>query len=240
MSVGTFTWVSIFAIGAMIVNSVGIWFVYKNISWAEKNKEFFMCFAAGVLITTPLLIAFPQAIGKNPNSGIAALLGFVFMFFSNKFIKHKTNRSSLAFGITALEGIGIHSFIDGIIYSVTFSVSTYTGLLAGIGLVVHEFAEGVITFSFLSKSGLSKKRAGIFAFLVAALTTPVGAFIAYPFVSKMNDSLLGLALGFVVGVLIYLSASHLLPEVREHEKEHAYWAFLCGILLGFLIYASKQ
>ena len=75
----TFTWISIFAIGAMIVNSVGIWFVYKNISWAEKNKEFFMCFAAGVLITTPLLIAFPQAIGKNPNSGIAALMGFVFI-----------------------------------------------------------------------------------------------------------------------------------------------------------------
>ena len=240
MSVGTFTWVSIFAIGAMIVNSVGIWFVYKNISWAEKNKEFFMCFAAGVLITTPLLIAFPQAIGKNPNSGIAALLGFVFMFFSNKFIQYKTSKASLAFGITALEGIGIHSFIDGVIYSVTFNVSTYTGLLVGIGLVVHEFAEGVITFSFLSKSGLSKKRAGIFAFLVAALTTPVGAFIAYPFVSKMNDSLLGLALGFVVGVLIYLSASHLLPEAREHEGKHAYWAFLAGVLLGLFIYVSKK
>lgn len=240
MSVEVFTWVSIFAIGAMIVNSVGIWFVYKNIEWAEKNKEFFMCFAAGVLISSPLLIAFPQAIGKNPNSGIAALLGFVFMFFSNKFIKYKTKQSSLAFGITALEGIGIHSFIDGIIYSVTFNVSTYTGLLAGIGLVVHEFAEGVITFSFLSRSGLSKKRAGKFAFLVAALTTPVGAFIAYPFVSLMNDSLLGLALGFVVGVLIYLSASHLLPEAREYEKKHVYWSFLIGILLGLFIYASKK
>ena len=138
-----------------------------------------------------------------------------------------------------MEGIGIHSFIDGIIYSVTFNVSTYIGLLAGIGLVVHEFAEGVITFSFLVKGGVSKKRAGVYAFLVAGLTTPTGAFIAYPIVSKMNDSLLGLALGFVVGVLIYLSASHLLPEVREHEKKHAYWAFISGILLGFLIYATK-
>ena len=62
-------------------------------------------------------------------------------------------------------------------------------------------------------------------FLVTVLTTPVGAFVACPFVSKMNDSLLGRALGFVVGALIYLSASHLLPEVREHEKKHAYWAF---------------
>jgi zinc transporter ZupT len=238
--VSTFVWVSIFAIGAMVVNSIGIWFVYKNIEWAQKYKEFFMCFAAGVLISSPLLIAFPQAVAKTPHAGIAALVGFVFMFFSNKLIKYKTSKESLAFGIIAMEGIGIHSFIDGIIYSVTFSVSTYTGLLAGIGLVVHEFAEGVITFSFMVKGGISKKRAGIYAFLVAGLTTPIGAFIAYPIVSKMNDSLLGLALGFVVGVLIYLSASHLLPEVREHERKHAYWAFISGILLGFLIYATKQ
>ena len=53
------------------------------------------------------------------------------------------------FGITAIEGIGIHSFIDGIIYTVTFSASTMTGVLAGVGLVAHEFAEGVIVFSVL-------------------------------------------------------------------------------------------
>ncbi len=45
------------------------------------------------------------------------------MFFSNKFIKYKTKQPDLAFGITALVGIGMHSFIDGIIYSVTFSAS---------------------------------------------------------------------------------------------------------------------
>ena len=63
----TFAWVSIFALGAMVVNSVGIWFVYKNIEWAQKYKEFFMCFAAGVLISSPLLIAFPQAVAKTPS-----------------------------------------------------------------------------------------------------------------------------------------------------------------------------
>ncbi|HHU12239.1 MAG TPA: zinc/iron permease, partial [Clostridiaceae bacterium] len=73
-----------------------------------------------------------------------------------------------------------------------------------------------------------------------ALTTPIGAFFAYPFISRMDNSVLGLALGFVVGVLIYLSASHLLPEVKEHGKKHAYWAFLIGILLGIVIFLSKK
>jgi zinc transporter ZupT len=42
-----FVWVALFAISAMIVNTIGIWVVYKNRRWAEKNKEYFMCFAAG-------------------------------------------------------------------------------------------------------------------------------------------------------------------------------------------------
>lgn len=230
-----FIWVAVFALSAMMVNCIGIWVIYKNKEWAEKNKEYFMCFAAGVLISSPLIMAFPQAVEKNGSAGLAALSGFVFMFFSNKFIKYKTNQEELAFGITALEGIGIHSLIDGIIYAVTFSVSTFVGVMAGIGLVVHEFAEGVITFSVLIKGGVDDKKALLYAFLVAALTTPVGAFLALPFVSRLNSSILGLTLGFVVGVLIYVSASHLLPEARTHERKHSYVALLSGIGLSLLI-----
>jgi zinc transporter ZupT len=111
-------------------------------------------------------------------------------------------------------------------------VSTLTGVLAGIGLVAHEFAEGVIAFSVLVKGGLSAQKAAFYGFLVAGLTTPVGAFVVYPFVKNLSGSALGLALGFVGGVLIYVSASHLLPEAREHEKFHSQTAFLLGVLLA--------
>jgi zinc transporter ZupT len=82
---------------------------------------------------------------------------------------------------------------------------------------------------------LSDKKAILAAFFVAALTTPIGAFVAYPFVSKLSEPILGLALGFVVGVLIYISASHLLPEAREHEKHHSQTAFLTGVSLSLLM-----
>jgi len=52
-----FIWVAIFALSAMVVNSLGIWVIYKNKEWAEKNKEYFMCFAARVLISSPLIMA---------------------------------------------------------------------------------------------------------------------------------------------------------------------------------------
>jgi len=235
----TFTWISIFAISAMLVNSLGIWLIYKHRAWAENSKEYFMCFAAGVLITSPLIMAFPQAVAKNPQAGLAALSGFIFMFFSNRLIKHRTRQPELAFGITAMEGIGIHSFIDGIIYSVTFSASTLIGILAGVGLVAHEMAEGIITFSFLVKGGIKPKQAILYAFLVASLTTPIGAFIAYPFISHLGDAVLGLALGFVVGVLIYVSASHLLPETRVNERQHSYLAFLGGVAFALLLLFTR-
>ena len=46
-------------------------------------------------------------------------------------------------------------------------------------------------------------------------------------------------LGFVSGVLLYVSASHLLPEARQEEKEHSYIAFLSGVGLALFIVLSK-
>lgn len=239
MASQTFMWIAGFALVAAVVNTLGILAIFKYRQWAEKAKAYFMCFAAGVLITTPLMLALPNALRKNPNAGFVALIGFLFMFFSNEAVKFHTKQKTLAFGITAAEGIGIHSLVDGIVYTVTFSVSILTGVLAGTGLVVHEFAEGVIVYLVLLKGGVKDKTAILYAFLIAALTTPLGAFIAYPFVSRLTGSTLGLMLGFVSGILLYVSASHLLPEAREHEKEHSKAAFLLGVALALFIVFAK-
>ncbi len=234
-----FLWIAVFAVIAAAVNGIGIIIIFKYRKWAEKAKTYFMCFAAGVLISTPLMLALPQAIQKNFYAGFMALVGFLFMFFSNEFIKYLTKKEVLAFGIVAAEGIGIHSFIDGIIYTVTFSISIFTGLLAASGLVIHEFAEGIITYTLFLKGGVKEKTAMFYAFLVAGLTTPLGAFVAYPFVNKMSQSNLGLMLGFVAGVLIFVSASHLLPDARGEEKKHSSLAFLSGVGLAIFIVLSK-
>lgn len=236
-SLTTFSWIAIFALTAMVVNTIGIYFIYRNKEWAERNKDFFLFFAAGILIATPLLSSFPEAVETHHGAGFAALGGFGFMFLSNKFIQRRTRRRELAFGITALEGIGLHSFIDGVIYSVTFNVNTMTGIMAGVGLVAHEFAEGVITFSVLVAGGIRPQKAFFFAFLVAALTTPIGAFAAYPFIRGMSQEAMGLSLGFVSGVLIYLSASHLLPEGQQQGRKYSYLAFVLGILIALFLFA---
>ena len=213
MDMNTLKWVSLFALGAMVVNGIGIYVMYKNREWAKHNKEHFMCFAAGMLITSALVIAFPEALEHSEFAGLAALAGFMFMY-------------------AALAGIGIHSLMDGIIYSVTFSASIATGLMAGVGLVAHEFAEGVVTFSMLLKAGVDKKKALVIAFFVAALTTPIGAFISLPLVQTWTSGMTGLALGFVVGVLVYTSASHLLPEAENGNHNHSHLSLFLGVGLA--------
>jgi len=135
--------------GAMIVNSLGIWTLYKNREWAEKIKDYCMCFCCGNTYLFPADNDFTSSYTKNLLRRIYCARRVLFMYFSNEIIKYKTKQKELAFGITAIEGILIHSLIDGVVYTVTFSISTVVGILTGVGLVVHEFAEGVITFSML-------------------------------------------------------------------------------------------
>ncbi|MEA2005254.1 MAG: zinc/iron permease [Acidobacteriota bacterium] len=170
-----FIWIASFAVLSTIVNGFGILAIYRYKEWAEKAKIYFMCFAAGLLSSVPLMVTLPKAIESNFYAGLSALLGFLFMFFSNKLIKYRTKKKELAFGITAAEGIGIHSLIDGVIYTITFKVSILVGVLSALGLVIHEFAEGVITYVFWMSGGAKKKTAAFYAFLVAGLTTPLGA-----------------------------------------------------------------
>jgi len=40
-------------------------------------------------------------------------------------------------------------------------------------------------------------------------------------------------------VLIYVSAAHLLPEARSHEKAHSVLAFLAGVGLALFIVFSR-
>ncbi|HOJ85389.1 MAG TPA: ZIP family metal transporter [Elusimicrobiales bacterium] len=231
----TFKWIAAFALASAVVNGTGIYTIYKTKNWVYKFKDYFLCFAAGVLISTPLLIALPHAIENNEYAGIFALAGFLFMLIINKFIS-ENNEKDVAFGITGAFAIGFHSFVDGVIYTITFSASTIIGILSATGLVAHEFAEGVITYTFLSAGGFSPQKAALYAFFVAGLTTPLGAFVVYPFISTLDKSVIQLLTAFTAGMLIYFSASHLIPEARESEKKHSILALISG--LGFAIVLS--
>jgi ZIP family zinc transporter/zinc and cadmium transporter len=136
-------------------------------------------------------------------------------------------------------GIGFHSFIDGFIYSITFSVSVFTGALAATGMVLHEFPEGIITYLLLLRGGFREKTALILAILFASLTTPLGMLVSWPYISRIDPPLLGSLLALSSGALVYVGATHLLPQAEKEHRKYSLCALGAGILVAVIIVLSK-
>ena len=106
-------------------------------------------------------------------------------------------------------------------------------------MVLHEFPEGIVTFLLLERSGFNKRKSAQFAFLAAAISTPLGALISYPIISKIGQSTLGGLLALSAGGLVYVGASHLLPAVERENKKYTLVSLATGVLVAALIVISK-
>lgn len=227
---------------ACIVTTIGIYVINRFADWGEKNIIYFIAFAAGVLISVSFMHIIPESFKMSRFAPIFLLIGFISLHLINRLLNvvlcHDPLCKEHAFGIIPAIGIGFHSLIDGVIYSVTFSVSIFTGTLAAVGMVFHEFPEGIVTFLLLTKSGFSKNKSSFYAFLTAAITTPLGALISYPFISRLDSSVLGILLSLSAGALIYVGATHLLPKTENESKKYTFLALAAGIGVAIIIIIS--
>jgi len=228
---------------AALVTSIGIYVIRRFERWGRQNTIYFICFAAGVLISVSFLHIIPKAFSMNSNAPLYLLAGYLglhlFIRFINAFVCDKTPDSHYEIGLVPMLGIGFHSFIDGFIYSITFTVSIFTGLLTATGMVLHEFPEGIITYLLLTRGGFKERTSLLLAFLAAALTTPLGMLVSYPFISRINKPLLGALLAFSAGALVYVGATHLLPQAETEHKKYSLFALGAGILVAVIIILSK-
>ena len=202
-----------------------------------------MSFAAGVLISVSFMHILPKSFDMNSSAPVFLLAGFLAIYLSNRFLNlyicHEYECADYAVGIIPMLGIGFHSFIDGIIYSVAFNVSIFTGVLAAIGMVLHELPEGIVTFVLLERGGFNRRKSAMYAFLAAAISTPLGTLVSYPFINNIKPSTLGVLLAISAGALVYVGASHLLPAVERENKRYSVLALAAGALVAVIIVMSK-
>ncbi len=243
MNTNTFTLVLLASSLACAITTVGIYVINKYAQWGNRNIAYFMSFAAGVLISVSIMHIMPEANTMHNQSPVFILIGFMSMYIINRFLNvyvcDKRECTDVTLGIIPLIGIGLHSFIDGVIYSVTFNVSIFTGSLAAIGMVLHEFPEGIVTFLLLEHAGFSHKKAVLGSFLFAAISTPIGTLVSFPFINKIDREILGLMLAVSAGMLLYVGATHLLPAVEKENKKYTLISLLAGILVAVVIVVSK-
>ncbi|MBW2407140.1 MAG: ZIP family metal transporter, partial [Deltaproteobacteria bacterium] len=179
---------------AAIVTTIGIYVIRRFERWGRENTIYFVCFAAGVLISVSFLHIIPKAFSMNANAPAYLFPGYIslhlFNRFINAFVCDKSSDEQYGIGLVPMLSIDFHAFIDGIIYSITFTVSIFTGILAATGMVLHEFPEGIITYLLLMRAGFKKGTSLLFAFVAAAVTTPLGMLVSYPYVSKIDKPFL--------------------------------------------------
>ncbi len=227
---------------AGLVTLAGIYAISRHSAWARRYATYFKGFAAGMLIAISFIHVIPKSFELHEGAPVALLVGFMAIYLVNRLLKLYTCRDEeaahRAAGFVPALGIGIHSLVDGLIYSVTFNVSLLTGGLSALGMVCHEFPEGIVTYALLKQAGFERRWALGGSLLMAAASTPLGTLISFPFVSHIQPASLGLPLALSAGVLIYVGATHLLPEIEEGSVSSLV-ALGTGVSVALLIVLLK-
>jgi len=230
---------------AAAVTSLGIYTIRRFTDWGQRNSTYFMCFAAGVLVSASFLHIIPKSFTMTSRAPVWLLTGFFGLHLFNRFLtsfvcEKDPDKKDYVIGIVPMFGIGLHSFIDGVIYSIAFTVSILTGILATMGMVLHEFPEGIITYLLLVRGGIAERSAMLLAFLAAAATTPLGMLLSYPLISQIERHTLGALLSLSAGALVYVGATHLLPRAEQERKRFSLVALAGGVLVAVIIVMSKS
>lgn len=239
-SSGIFLAVVLASLTSASVTTVAILATSRYTRWTRKYAIYFKSFAAGMLTAISFIHLIPESFEMNSSAPAFLLAGFLALYLSNHlldlFVCTEGNaQEATVSGIVTALGIGFHSLVDGMIYAVTFNISIFTGATAAVGMVLHEFPEGIVAFSILERSGFSRRKAILYAFLAAAFSTPLGTLIAYPFIRRIGQPFLGALLALASGALTYVGASHLLPDVEREDKPYTILTMFIGVALAVAI-----
>jgi zinc and cadmium transporter len=176
----------------------------------------------------------------------SAAMGFVAFYFLERFIYwyhghghhndikgYSEDRSTKGFAYLNVLGDGIHNFIDGMIIAASFNIEFSVGLATTIAVIFHELPQEMGDYGILIYAGFDKARALLLNF-GAALSVVVGGVFAIFFLETV-EALSGTLIAFSAGAFLYLSASELIPELKEEDD---FWKSLVqfGIfLLGLAV-----
>ena len=143
----------------------------------------------------------------------------------------------------------VHSFPEGVAVGVSFAELGFGGGVGVFGLSVpllavfmtiaisiHNIPEGTAIAIPMRAMGLSKRRM-VGAAVFSSLPQPIGAVIAFAFVT-WAESFLPFGFGFAAGAMIYLVLTEFIPEALATGVDlprHGYGELATGITAGVLL-----
>lgn len=145
---------------------------------------------------------------------------------------HATGAHATELGVLGAAGLSVHSFLDGIAIGVSFQADTAIGLAVALAIIAHDFNDGLSTVTVMLAHGNPPRRSLLW--LLVDMSAPVlGAASTALF--EFPRAVLPWLLAFFTGVFLYIGASDLLPEAREHDSPAVGLATAAGLLVMFAI-----
>lgn len=205
--------------------------------WNQTFLKYFVAFGAGFMLTAALLEMVPLAIRLTPAAPVLVLAGYLLIHFAEHTVAshfhfgeetHAEVMLQPAIGLFAFAGLLIHTFFDGVSIASGFEVGQALGTLVFLAVFLHKIPEGFTIASIMVASGRTKQ-AALGAATALGLATLLGVLA-----SSLFTGVLGYRLAISAGVLIYVAASDLIPEVN---REKGIWMALmvfAGVALFYL------
>lgn len=219
--------------------------VFFNISKQNITKFITFClsFSLSVMICISLTDLIPNStyiiLSKyNLIKGIIiCLVSFIFGVISvtliNKKIKEeKVGDNLYRVGILSMLALMLHNLPEGIATFMSAYKDINLGISLGIAIMLHNIPEGISIAVPIYYSTNSKLKAIKMA-LLSGFAEPIGALLAYIFLSKyITNELISIVLLFVAGIMITLSINELLPEAMKYKKNKF---IILGLISGAVI-----
>jgi ZIP family zinc transporter len=206
-------------------------------------------FAGGVMVLVSfveLLQGGIEAVGFGP-AHVAFFAGMLGMFLIDFSIPHEYmaehHRTEgggepglMRTGLLVALGLGIHNFPEG--------MATFAGTLQDVSLGVaiagaialHNIPEGLAVSAPIYAATGSRSKAFLWSFL-SGVAEPVGAGVAAFFLLPfLNETVLGLMLAVVAGIMVFISLDELVPVARSYGEEHL---SIVGVGLGMAVMATS-
>jgi len=206
----------------------------------RKSLPYFFAFAAGSLIAVSFLDILPETISLANEINfpvhyamlVIVISFFVYSLIDKYFVTHcvgeDCHKHGHLMGPIGAGSLILHSFLDGAAIGTAFLVNTSVGMTVALAVLFHDFTDGINTVTIMLKNKQKLKKTIIF--LLFDAIAPIFGVLLITFL-HIPLNILVIILSVFIGEFIYLGASNLLPEVKEHPSKKTLIAMALGILI---------
>ena len=196
--------------------------------------------AAGVLLALAFGDVFPEAIELATNPAIIAFAAaFTLIYLLETRVhaaEHDDPDTSVHTDLGALiVGLAAHNAADGFALGATEHLSGASTGLIGLGILIHQLPIGLSFAGILLAHGSDRReivRWALSVALVIPMTTAITVVLPVA-----TDQALGAMMGASAGLLVYIGAAHLLPEVRA-QRHSGRLGIVFAVTLAIMTIAS--